>query len=216
MKKPFAIKDFIVKNSEALHYENKFAIFNLFDAAVSKRKYHQLNQPVAACCILMVTKGEVNVTIDSIPYCLRENMALLLEGQHVVDTFYASENCAAHCLMFDDDYLEMLVHDEVPPRELMTKIWLSPVVEFSKAEFAVLHNVVERIYFNLRRRDHVFLSGMLKNDLRSFYYEIWNFLLQNSAIKSNAATPYETTAIRFIRLLQQNFRTRREVAYYAC
>lgn len=90
-----------------------------------------------------------------------------------------------------------------------------PIVEFDAADFAVLLNVVERIYFNLRRSNHAFLAGMLKNDLRSFHYEVWNCLSHNSSITANTVTPYEKTATRFIQLLHNDFRTKREVAHYA-
>ncbi|MDR1182796.1 MAG: AraC family transcriptional regulator [Bacteroidales bacterium] len=216
MKKEFTLKDFIAKNEESLHYENKFAILDLSNASKSKRQYHQLDQPLVNLCTLIVINGEVNITVDTIPYCLKENMMLIFEGrQRIINSFYASEDCEGHCLVFEDDYLEMLVHEEKPPREFMTNIWLAPVIKFDKDDFAVLQNVVERIYFNLRRPDHAFLSGMLKNELRSFHYEIWNALFRNNTIKSNAITPYEKTATRFIQLLQNNFRKEHEVAYYA-
>jgi AraC-like DNA-binding protein len=215
MKKEFKIQDFIANNKESLHYENKFAILDLSNASKSKRQYHQLDQLIGFC-VLMITNGEVNITVDSISYCLKENMMLVFEGrQRIINSFDASKDCEGYCLVFDDDYLEMLVHEEKPPREFMTNIWLAPVIEFDKDDFAVLRDVVERIYFNLRRPHHAFLSGMLKNELRSFHYEIWNALSRNSTIKSNAITPYEKTATRFIQLLQNNFRKEHGLAYYA-
>jgi AraC-like DNA-binding protein len=215
MKKTFTLQDFIAKNKEIVYYENKFAILDLSDASKSKRQYLQLEQPLAVSGLLMVTTGEVNITIDSMPYRLKENMMLMLAGQGTVNSFYASENCEGHCLIFDNDYLDMLVHEERPPRELMTNIRLAPVAEFNKDDFAVLRNVVERIYFNLRRPDHAFLSGMLKNELRIFNYELWNAILQNRTVKIHTVTPYEKTAVQFIKLLHDNFRTKHEVAYYA-
>jgi AraC-like DNA-binding protein len=215
MEKVFSLKDFVAKNKETVCYQDKFAILDLSGASTGKRKYQQLNQPIAACCILMVTNGEVNVVVDHVPYCLKENMILMLQGRRVVDGFHASDDCEGHCLIFDDDYLEMLVHEEKPPRELMITVWLRPVIECNKEDFAVLQHVAARIYFNLRRTGHAFIAGMLTNELRSFHYEMWNCLARNNPVAANPVTPYEKTAIRFIRLLQKNFRAERAVARYA-
>jgi AraC-like DNA-binding protein len=216
MKKMFTLQEFIAKNKEIAHYENKFAILDLSKASIIKTQYHQLEQPIEVCGILMVTTGEVNITVDNVPHCLKKNRILILAGQRIINDFYASERCEGHCLIFDNDYLDMLVHEERPPRELMPNLWLTPMVELEEDEFAILWDVVRWISFNLHcHPKHPFLSGILKNELRIFNYELWNALLQNRTIKTQTITPYEKTASEFVRLLQKNFRAKHELAYYA-
>jgi AraC-like DNA-binding protein len=215
MEKAFTLYDFIATNENIASFEGKFAILDLSKISGGKRRYVELQQPLALRGILMVTGGEMNIDIDGVYYCLKENMMLIFEGQHIVSSFYASEGCEGHCLIFDNDYLEMLVHEERPPCELMINIRLTPVVEFNKTDFAILRSAVERIYSNIRRADHAFLSAMFRNELRIFNYELWNAVLHNRHIKVSAITPYEQTATGFIKLLHDNFRTEHEVIYYA-
>ncbi|MDR0831009.1 MAG: hypothetical protein LBN95_13015, partial [Prevotellaceae bacterium] len=215
MKHPFLLQNFIEKNDNVKSYENKFAVVDLSKISSNKRQYIGFEQLLEIRGVLMVTRGEVNIVIDSIPYDLTENRILILEGQHIVSRVYFSDDCAGHCLIFDNDYLEMLVHEGKPPRELMTNIRLNPVIEFSNDDFAVLRGVIERIYADLIRSNHAFLSGIFDNALRIFNYELWNAILNNRRIKIDAETPYEQTAAQFIKLLHDNFRTRHELSFYA-
>jgi AraC-like DNA-binding protein len=215
MKKALILNDIITLNGDIEHFENRFAVIDFSQSSKSKGKYFQMNQPLGGCCVFMVTKGEVNTIIDSIPYCLKKNMILMIEGQRVIDSFYTSEDCEGYCVIFDDDYLEMLVHEEKPPRELMTEVWVCPVVEMNQDDFIIIRDAMKRVLFNLRRSGHAFLSGMLKNELRSLHYEIWNLLFQKKSAQSDAKSPYEKTAMRFIQLLHDNFRKEHEVTYYA-
>lgn len=168
--------------------------------------------------IIMVEKGELNLNINYVPYCIPENSFLVLSVKHIVEIISFSDGYKGCILFIMSDFLKSILGmDKSPIIKDINFFLMNPVTRLEKNEFEVVQRNKDRLLQNLNRHDHWYYKKVVENELANLVFEIWNFKNRTSGkdTETEKTGNREIIVDKFLKLLLDHSRKEREVAFYA-
>lgn len=212
----FDLQEFIRINHPKDVYENQVVVMEIdgINMGINKTR---LPIRLNARSTILVCKGEMNITIDYLPYILQQNMVLEQTNNLINDIRISYDFKGYHVILGDkipDFFFREIIHI---PKEYPTNKRLNPVLKLDANIFKTLIDITERLRYNIHRADHVFQKGLIVNEILNFIMEIINFRIQNTDIKNNTTEKgyYEELIMNFVQLLVEKGRQWHEVADYS-
>lgn len=167
---------------------------------------------------ILVSKGELIVTMDYIPYTLTQHMVLERANVHLINAFQVSHDFKGYHIIFGRKILNHLFEEIVPlPKDYAISKRYEPVHKLDSKDFLLLVDIIERLRNNIRRTSHHFQKGLILNEVRNFIMELSDIEIRKVATSSEnfKVNHLESLAIRFMQLLVEKCRMWHEVSDYS-
>lgn len=165
----------------------------------------------------LVCKGEVHVTMDYMPYVLKQNMVMEKINMHLINKFQMSHDFVGYHIILSDKLGKHLYKDILSlPKEYAVNKRSNPSIKLDHAEFDLLLNTVERLRNNIQRKDHFFQKSLVINEVKNFLMELFNFGIQRTKSSETIELSYlEEILFRFVKLLSTKSKEWHEVSDYS-
>lgn len=196
-------------------YEDKMLVLDMSNHNNDRINHKYLPIQVDALSFIMVIEGELNITIDYIPYKIKTNSFCTLNEKHIINNMSMSEDFRGYHIIIAHDFFRSIsgpppINNTVNPR-------IKPVIELQEADFNLAVSIIEKLKLDMSRTDHFYQNKLIENGLNNFVCEIWNILIQIGNKPNNYYNPslYEELTGNFFGLVIKNYKNEHEVSFYA-
>lgn len=199
-------------------YQDQIIVIEIDGSNSKMDKPDDLLVRIDALCLVLVSKGELVVTIDYLPYRVTQNMTLGLTHKHLLNSISMSHNAKGYYIMFSKELLkEMFPQLMTVPKEYLMNRRLNPIMKLDPKDYSMVVGTMERLRTNIRRTNHLFHRAVVMNEVGNLLMELVNIgMLQMGAAKSDyKATHNEELALKFMRLIVMHGKEWNEVSQYS-
>lgn len=198
-------------------YKDQIVVIEI-DGSRTSDQHNDLLIRIDAFSIIMVSKGELLVTIDYLPYRMMQNMALSLTYRHLLNSISVSHNAKGYYVMFSKELMnEMALQLITVPKEHLMYRRLHPITKLDPKEYTLLSDIIERLRHNIRRKNHHFHRSMVMNEAGNFLMEMIDIGMQQMGglPKDYKASHNEELALKFMHLVVAHGKEWNEVSQYS-
>jgi len=199
-------------------YQDQIIITEIDGGKTVTGKPDDLLVRLDALCIVLVSKGEMVVTVDYLPYRVTQNMILGLTHKHLLNSINVSHDARGYYVMFSKELLkEMFPQLLTIPKAYLMNARLSPTTKLDPKDYILLTTIMERLRHNIRRTNHVFHRSVIMNEVGNFLMEMVNINMQIiGGVKTDyKATHNEELALKFMHLIVTHGKEWNEVSQYS-
>lgn len=202
------------------NYQDMLTITDL-DASIPKEMdtIDGYSQPVRvnALFLILVLGGKLNVSVDYVPYTIKENDFLVLMPTHIIQVAESSKNFKGKFLMINQSFLDEINTAKRSPS--MTNYMLlrkNPLTTFEHREALHIKKAFEQLQQKIRLRTHTFHKEVLQNGFVAFLLEVANIMVdKKDALVRPTLSRREELMNRFLQLLTEHVREHHVVTFYA-
>lgn len=173
---------------------------------------------VSPFTMILTLEGTANIEIDDKEYTLRQDCIMDLTGLQVFRNFLFSDDYKGYNLMVSTRFYDEIFRDEkhLTP-DGFKKRRLNPLDRITPDETLLLTGILERIISNIGRTEHIWQRRIIMNELRSFYMEAGNIIVNNlsNTDKEQLLPEKDLIFFKFTQLLQDNSNERKTIGFFA-
>ena len=179
-------------------------LHSIDDDIILLHNFSEVPLPVGGCrmqslFLVLCTRGHATYTVDTREQRMQANDIIVLsEGQLITDYELSDAISGVH---------------EMSRLFLFAKT--SPVFHLTDSQRDVLQEYSQQMVRKITDTEHHFRKQLLGSIIRSIIYEVSNIIYQSQQTDTTRKTRAETIFTKFIRLVEQNFRSERRVSWYA-
>lgn len=166
--------------------------------------------------LFLIVEGSMNVNIDGTEYHLPENSQIGVVHLQTFRNIRLSTPFRGYNLNVSKQCLDKIWSDS---KQIPISVFMShretPVLLLEKQELELLEELALRIGHNMDRPTHLFYGNLVINELRSFFMEFGNIMVQRYPTNLEPAMQRDRLIVSFIHLLHEHCRTEHSVAFYA-
>lgn len=199
-------------------YKNEIVVIEIFGKEIGTETLPKLPVRLDAFSLLLVSKGELVITMDYLPYRVTQNMVLELTDKYMLNSISASHDARGYYVVLAKTlFKEVLTHIYTMPKEYFTYKRFNPTQKLDSKDFRMLMDIVIRLQKNIRRTDHVFHRGIVMNEIGNLTMELADISLKHMNLDK---TEYELgpngiLAMKFMQLIVTYGRKWNEVSQYS-
>lgn len=196
---------------DAKYIEDDIIIIDDISNAPIPHSPRRMNFIVLALC----TDGKATYMLDTKEMTIRRNDVLIILDRQVISNFCGSKSLRALCIMISVRFFFETIRNVSDVSSLLLFSRNHPVVNLSQEESDTF-----RSYFYLLKTKTADSSNMFKRNVVStltlaMFYDLSNVIQRVLETGGISQTSSEIIFTRFIKLLEQNFKTERRVGWYA-
>ncbi|MDR2037658.1 MAG: AraC family transcriptional regulator [Bacteroidales bacterium] len=173
---------------------------------------------VNALTMVLTMAGKANLEIDEKKYTLLPNTLMDLTGLQVFRNFIFSDDYLGYNIMVSSRFYDEIFREEkhLTPEAALRKS-ANPLDNIRQEDAVLLVEIIEKIIWNISRNSHIWHRRMVMNEIRCFYMEAGNIIVNSlaSAEKEQNLHDNDLLFFKFIQLLQDSNNERKTVAFYA-
>lgn len=181
--------------------------------------YDEYTEPVRlnALFLLLVLKGEANISLDYVPYTLTPNSFLTVMPTHIIQAAEASSDFKAVMIMVHKTFLEGLnIAQRTPSMNNYMILRKNPCTELLPEEMQHLERCVQQLRDKMRQRTHAFHKELMQNAFVAFLLEVANVMVgKKETISRPILSRKEEIMNEFVNLLIQHCKREHNVSFYA-
>jgi len=168
--------------------------------------------------IILTLAGKATIEINDKTYTILPNTLIDITGVRVFHNFLFSDDYRGYSIMVTNRFYEEIFYGE---RHLTPDVALrkstDPLEHIGPTNTSLLVDILEKIIWNISRTSHIWYRRMVMNEVRSFYMEVGNIIVNNltSAEKEQDLPDNGLLFFKFMQLLQDNSNERKSVGFYA-
>lgn len=199
-------------------YQDQIIIIEIDGSDSSTTKPDDLLVRLDAFCIVLVSKGELVMTVDYVPYRVTQHMSLGLSHKHLLNSMHVSHDAKGYYIMFSKELLKEMVPQLLTvPKEYLMSLRFNPTTKLDPKDFNTLVNSIERLRNNIRRTNHVFYRAMVMNGVGNLLMEMVDMDMQKlgSVQRDYKTTHNEELALKFMHLVVTHGKKWNEVSQYS-
>lgn len=178
-------------------------------------KEHRL-QIDNALFMFLVVEGSMDINIDGIEFHLPENSQIGIVHIQTFRNIRLSTPFKGYNINVSKKCLEKIWSDS---KQIPISVFMShretPVLRLQKEEMKQLEDLTLRIRRNMDRPTHLFYGNLVINELRSFFMEFGNIMVQRYPTNLEPDTQKDRIIISFVHLLHEHCKTEHSVTFYA-
>lgn len=159
--------------------------------------------------------GKAQYSIDTREQTISAGDLLFISERHIVDNYKASPDFECLSIMLSTNFYHSFVQNVKNVSSLLLFSMNNPVVSLTPNEITVYTNYYKTIKEKMADTQHHFRVDVVKSLLLAMFYDMSNVIWRMEQTTSKTQRRADATFARFIRLLEQNFRTERRVGWYA-
>lgn len=174
-------------------------------------------EPTRLNFILMALckKGRAQYTIDTREQIVKPGDLLFISERHIVDNYMASPDFECLCIMVSTQFYHGFVQNVKNVSSLLIFSTNNPVVQLTPKEIQTYSNYYLTIREKMADSTHHYRTDLVKSLLLAMFYDMSNVIWRVEQLGAKSQTRADAIFARFIRLLEENFRQERRVAWYA-
>jgi AraC-like DNA-binding protein len=210
-----AIKD--IHLEEACHYGHAQYMTEGLILADSINNLSQHPQPVRLNFIVMALceEGHAKYTIDTRELHVNPGDLFFISEHHIVDKIVASPNFKCLSILVSTKFYHGFVQNVQNVSSLLLFSRNNPVVALTQEEIEVYKNFYQLIWKKMENHEHHFRTDLVKTLLLAMFYDMSNVILRVGKKQPEKTRRGDTIFEKFIRLVEENYRTERRVSWYA-
>ena len=159
--------------------------------------------------------GNAQYSIDTREQTISAGDLLFISERHIVDNYKASPEFECLSIMVSTNFYHSFVQNVKNVSSLLLFSMDNPVVSLTPDDIKVYISYYEKIREKMADTQHHFRVDVVKSLMLAMFYDMSNVIWRMEQTTSKTQRRAAATLARFIRLLEQNFRTERRVGWYA-
>lgn len=160
-------------------------------------------------------KGSAHYSINTREQTITVGDLLFISERHIVDNYVASPDFECLSIMVSTNFYHSFVQNVKNVSSLLLFSMNNPVVSLTSDEISVYTNYYEKIREKMTDIQHHYRVDVVKSLLLAMFYDMSNVIWRVEQSSQKTQRRADAIFANFIRLLEQNFRTERRVAWYA-
>jgi AraC-like DNA-binding protein len=167
--------------------------------------------------ILIAVRGKATVNIDYFSFSLIANNIINILWINIFNGISFSIDFKGYYVVISSDLGYQFIKTIPPPRELLERKRLHPILTITDLQAKVLMDIVNKLISNIGRRDHIYQSTIVSNEVVNLYLEILDMDIKKMDILPiHYEVNHNESVIRdFMQLILENSRTEHNVLFYA-
>jgi len=212
------LAEFIQQVKPKKQFNNEIIVIPIDGASQPGDEVKDYTIRIDAYSCLLVTRGEITLTADYLPYRLNQNMVLELTNKHLLNSIHVAHDTEGYFLLFSKNlFTEFMTQVYTIPRDFVMYKRFNPVLKLDGKDFRLLTGIIERLRTNIARKDHVFQRTLVVNEASNFIMEVSDMGMREA---SSFKTDYKMSnnddiVMRFVQLIVSNGREWHEVSQYS-
>lgn len=168
---------------------------------------------------ILCMSGDMTLNIDYKTYKLSKGSMFRLNGRHIIDDIYTSNNYRGYSLLFSQNFI-MSVISWIPEIKNLSVSAdrFKPLMKLDEVELQKFINIIGHLKKNLKAINHIFYSEIVKLEATNFILELADTFSKKISSKENFLEKEgrKTEIIRqFMELIMNHCKEQHEVAFYA-
>ncbi len=160
-------------------------------------------------------KGRAQYSIDTRELMVEPGDLLFISERHIVDNYMASPDFECLCIMVSTQFYHDFVQNVRNVSSLLIFSMNNPVVHLTPLEVQVYTNYYQTIREKMANTEHHYRTELVKSLLLAMFYDMSNVIWRIEQLGNKTRNRADAIFAQFIRLLEENFRQERRVAWYA-
>ena len=199
-------------------YTDQLAVIDINAGMIESAEFVENPVYQNALTFVLVSRGEVRVSIDFVPYRLQANSGMVVQRNHTYDQLHFSSDFKGTLVIANLDYILSTLHvEDRPTVEEMMAIHYSTVHQFDEEDLFIVWEIIGRLRHNMSRTEHRYHKSLVRNEFSNLLLELWELgRPENTKGKEVFRDDYHNElAARFLDLLLNHCREEHELTFYA-
>ena len=161
----------------------------------------------------LCTQGEIMYQLDGQMMMIKPGDVLIVSEKHVVDSYQHSPDMKGLCMMISMNFFQEIIQSVKDISAMLIFARVHPVMHMEPEEMKTFKSYFRVIKQKLADKKNHFHKDLIRALLLAMLYDLGNMIyrVQRDGPHSKAEITFE----RFIRLVEDNFRTERRVSWYS-
>ena len=160
-------------------------------------------------------QGTATYDIDTRQQTVKPGDLLFISEGHIVNNYQASSDFSCLCILVSTAYYHSFVQNVKNVSSLLLFSMNNPVVALTPREIEVYTNYYRVIGEKIQDTKHHYQDELVKTWLLAMFYDMSNVIWRVDQNEKKAQSRADIVFSRFIRLLEEHYRTERRVNWYA-
>lgn len=196
---------------DAKYIEDDIIIIdNLSDATIPQDP-RRMNFIVLALC----TEGNATYMLDTQEMSIRKNDVIIILDRQVISNFCASKDLQGHCIMLSIRFFFETIRNVSDVSSLLLFSRNHPVVNLAEREVNTFNNYFYLLKQKAADSENKFRRNVVSTLTLAMFYDLSNVIQRVLETVGIRQTSSEIIFTRFIKLLEQNYKSERRVSWYA-
>lgn len=175
------------------------------------------HEPTRMNFILMALcrRGKARYSIDTREQTVMPGDLLFISERHVLDNYMASPDFECLCIMVSTEFYHGFAQNVKNVSSLLLFSMNNPVVSLTPIEVQTYITYFQAIREKMGDTSHHYRTELVKTLLLAMFYDMSGVIFRVEQKSHKSQSRADVIFSNFIRLLEQNFRQERRVAWYA-
>lgn len=196
---------------EAKYMDNGLVLTDHIADAPIPQTPARMNFSLMALC----QQGTATYDIDTRQQTVKPGDLLFISEGHIVNNYQASSDFSCLCILVSTAYYHSFVQNVKNVSSLLLFSMNNPVVALTPREIEVYTNYYRVIGEKILDTRHHYQDELVKTWLLAMFYDMSNVIWRVEQNEKKAQSRADIVFSRFIRLLEEHYRTERRVNWYA-
>ena len=196
---------------EAKYMDNGLVLTDHIADAPIPQTPARMNFSLMALC----QQGTATYDIDTRQQTVKPGDLLFISEGHIVNNYQASSDFSCLCILVSTAYYHSFVQNVKNVSSLLLFSMNNPVVALTPREIEVYTNYYRVIGEKILDTRHHYQDELVKTWLLAMFYDMSNVIWRVDQNEKKAQSRADIVFSRFIRLLEEHYRTERRVNWYA-
>ena len=196
---------------EAKYMDNGLVLTDHIADAPIPQTPARMNFILMALC----QQGTATYDIDTRQQTVKPGDLLFISEGHIVNNYQASSDFSCLCILVSTAYYHSFVQNVKNVSSLLLFSMNNPVVALTPREIEVYTNYYRVIGEKIQDTKHHYQDELVKTWLLAMFYDMSNVIWRVDQNEKKAQSRADIVFSRFIRLLEEHYRTERRVNWYA-
>jgi AraC-like DNA-binding protein len=196
---------------EAKYMDNGLVLTDHIADAPIPQTPARMNFILMALC----QQGTATYDIDTRQQTVKSGDLLFISEGHIVNNYQASSDFSCLCILVSTAYYHSFVQNVKNVSSLLLFSMNNPVVALTPREIEVYTNYYRVIGEKIQDTKHHYQDELVKTWLLAMFYDMSNVIWRVERKEKKAQSRADVVFSKFIRLLEEHYRTKRRVNWYA-
>lgn len=165
--------------------------------------------------ISLCTRGEMRYTVDTEEQTVRKNDVIIISDRHVVGNYRSSSDIEGMCIILSVGFFYETVSNVSDISTLFLFSRNNPVVSLTQQEADTFKSYFMMLKDKIADTDNHFRRELARTLILAMFYDMSNVIYRVQQVAGKRQNRADAIFTRFIRLVEENYRTERRVGWYA-
>ena len=171
----------------------------------------RMNRIVLALC----THGKTRFTIDTQEQLVQPGELIVIPEGHIMSDFMATPDLEGLCYVITANFFNEIIRNVSDVSSLYLFSRLHPVVPLTQKEVAVFKSYFNMIKERTANTENPFRREAVRTLILAMFYDLSTVIYRIQQMSERRQTRADIIFTKFIKMVEENFRQQRRVAWYA-